>query len=102
MIHAFVTLPGLESQSPSDNDELLPIVNMDAKLSDILPHQYFPRFNHTLQLIVKDGLKQKASKSEVLAKVLRLLAHIRHSTHATEVVNHCFTSHNFHHTRFFK
>ena len=86
MIRAFVTLPGLDSQSANDNDELLPIVDTDAKLLDLLPHQHYPCFNHILQLIVKDGLKQAASMTKVLAKVSRLVSHIRHSTHATELL----------------
>ena len=62
------------------------IVDTDAKLFYLLPHQHFPCFNHTLQLIGKNGLKQAAYISEVLDKVSQIVSRIQYSTHATELL----------------
>ena len=60
-------------------------LDTDGDLLENIPRHY-PCFTHTLQLVVKDGLQQAGAISKVLAKVRRLVSHIRHSTHASELL----------------
>ena len=45
-----------------------------------------PCFDHTLQLVVKDGLAKAGQLTRVIAKASKIVAHVRKSVHATEIL----------------
>ncbi|KAK3853849.1 hypothetical protein Pcinc_039628 [Petrolisthes cinctipes] len=95
-------LPGfhrsdLESESDSDqesdfeNDEATTsgFFALDSEDSEEL-FTYLPQhdgcFAHTLQLVVKDGMKEIGSLRPLVSKVSALVSHISKSTHATDLL----------------
>ena len=94
MIKAF-SLPGYESESAADDEELVgdvePVSAEDD--DDINIMASFPRriscFTHTLQLVVSDGLKESGQLKTVINKVSKLISHVRKSHHATELLEGC-------------
>ena len=71
-----------DTEGPSDCadaiDETLAMVNS-------LPIHH-GCFAHTLQLVVRDGLKDNGAVTKVLAKSSAIVSHVRKSTHATEAL----------------
>lgn len=64
----------LDGQQSEDNDSLF----------SFLP-EHDPCFSHTLQLVVKDGMKEAGPLKRVISKVSSLVSHVRKSTHATDL-----------------
>ena len=88
MTRAFVTLPGLEmSQTDDDYADLTPneSIETDPELQQCLPEHY-RCFSHTLQLVVRDGLKDAGQMGKVLNKVSKLVSYVHHSTVAAEIL----------------
>ena len=93
MVKAF-SLPGMEildeadsdDDDPEGNDITQPIVTDHF---DQLPYEQIGCFAHTLQLTVKDGLKDAGHLKTVIAKVTSLVAHVRRSCSATEALEGC-------------
>lgn len=85
---AFVTLPGYEKDDESGDDD----VGDDSDfVSENLPihelsFEHHACFAHMLQLIVKDGLKRAGSITSVLKRCSRLVAHVRKSTIAADIL----------------
>ena len=48
--------------------------------------QHLSCFAHTLQLVIKDGFKQAGAINKVLAKASAIVAHVRKSIHASEML----------------
>ena len=84
MIKAFVTLPGYEEETVEEEDEDLQHIEA-SPLMDQLP-AHIRCFLHTLQNAVKDGLQKTGAARTVIAKASKLVTHVRHSTHATEIL----------------
>ncbi|KAK6483662.1 zinc finger BED domain-containing protein 4-like [Huso huso] len=69
-----------DSESDLDGDSV-----SDDSLLESLP-QHESCFAHSLQLVVRDGLKSSTQTTKVLAKVSSIVAHIRESTTATDLL----------------
>lgn len=65
-----------------EEDDISPVELGDE--IDIPTHQ--PCFSHTIQLVVKDGLKHADQINRVLGKVAKLVSHVRSSTQASELL----------------
>ena len=63
--------------SPAELEEELDVI-------DVPIHQ--PCFSHTIQLVVKDGLKYADQINRVLGKVSKLVSHVRSSTQASDIL----------------
>ena len=93
MVKAFC-LPGMEILEVWDSDDedtegneiVQPIVTDHF---DQLPYEQIGCFAHTLQLTVKDGLKDAGQMKAVIAKVAALVAHVRRSCSAMEALEGC-------------
>ena len=86
MIKAF-SLPGFDVLSDSDSD--LDTVDITDQL-DYLPPSRLSCFAHTLQLVVKGGLKDTGQIKAVLSKAAGLVSYVHRSTAATEILQgHC-------------
>ena len=94
MIAAFA-LPGFTSHHNSekssiedgeDRDDLDAADDVDLELCDSLPAERNPCFAHTLQLVVRDGLKEAGQLSRVLGKTAKLVSFIHKSTIATDIL----------------
>ena len=101
MVKAF-RLPGFEATvqvDDADSDEEADTDSDDydsddsedsgdgADLFDLLPEsQHDPCFAHTLQLVVKDGMKEATYLRKVISKASTIVAHVRKSTHATDIL----------------
>ena len=99
MIKAFI-LPGFQSfhqsdpESESDSDLETDLENdetaSDSELGEEELFIYLPQhdgcFAHTLQLVVKDGMKEIGSLHTLMSKVSALVSHICKSTHATDLL----------------
>ena len=89
MLRAFVTLPGIEGDNLSDSDEedcedgTLQPADTTAVLECLPDHM--PCFAHTIQLVVKDGLKHTGGMTTIINKASKLITHVRHSTLGTEL-----------------
>ena len=86
MIRAFVTLPNLVAPQDEDEEDPEPVEEPDgdpALLEYLPPH--VPCFTHTLQLVVRDGLRDIGPMGRVLAKVSRIVNFVHHSTSASEL-----------------
>ena len=77
---------GDESCADEDDDDIddLDIPREDLDLEVDIPTHH-PCLSHTLQLIVKDGLNKADQINRVLAKISKLVNHVRHSTMASEL-----------------
>ena len=95
MVKAFA-LPGMATfaNNDDDNDDQIdhdPLsddgasVESDPEMLRFVT-DHFGCFCHTLQLIVKDALKDAAGINKVIAKLARLVKHVRHSTIASELL----------------
>ena len=91
MVKAFA-LPGMEifqleedSEEHDEEDGEHASVERDADVFRFIP-VHFGCFCHTIQLIVKDALKETAAITKVIAKMARLVKHVRHSTIASELL----------------
>ena len=91
MIKAF-TLPGYEvacddgddtNSDDADDDDL---VQGHSITDDIHTAERIPCFAHTLQLVIRDGLKQAGPINKVLAKASAIVSHARRSTHCTDIL----------------
>ena len=92
MVRAF-SFPGLENinepelPDPDEVDgEMLQPTGDDL---DDFTYERLSCFIHTLQLTVKDGLKDVGKLRSVIAKVAALVAHVRRSCNASEVLDGC-------------
>ena len=94
MIKAFdFSLPGYEDDNTSaeddSDDENADIESVDTTNTnefECLPH-HTACYAHTLQLVVKDGLKDANSHLKtIITKASTLVRFVRHSIHATEIL----------------
>lgn len=80
-----------------DKEDLEPLAINIEDSDDVLCHtdviRFFPErvlcFSHTLQLVVKDGLKESGQLKTVISKASSLVAHIRKSHLASELLEKC-------------
>ncbi|MGH0147837.1 UNVERIFIED_CONTAM: hypothetical protein FKN15_073738 [Acipenser sinensis] len=85
MVKAF-TLPGMEDLAEEEDE--LEAEGEGVTVTDefdYLPYERSSRFAHTLQLVVKDGLKEAGQMHTVIAKIANFISHVRNSTTATEI-----------------
>ena len=84
MVAAF-SLPGFCNIPNEDDDD---IVETKEPVSGeiVLSTEHDPCFAHTIQPVVKDGLKDAGPLSKVLGKVSSLVSHVRRSCLATELL----------------
>ena len=95
MVKAFA-LPGMTTFANNDDDDDDQIdhdpLSDDGASAESDPEMLrfvtdnFGCFCHTLQLIVKDALKDAAGINKVIAKLARLVMHVRYSTIASELL----------------
>lgn len=77
---------------PDDDDEMGDQGDADSETVESSEELfiYLPQrdgcFAHTLQLVVKDGMKEIGSLRSLVSKVSALVSHIRKSTHATDLL----------------
>lgn len=89
MIKAF-SLPGMESlEADSEDGEGECSAVESPEHMEYLPVERVSCFAHTLQLVIKDGLKEAGQIRTVLAKASRFVSHCRRSTKATEILESC-------------
>ena len=74
-----------DSEEHDEEDGEHASVERDADVFRFIPG-HFGCFCHTIQLIVKDALKEAAAINKVIAKMSRLVKHVRHSTIASELL----------------
>ena len=75
--------PGSSDSSSSDSEDEASCYDSEDGLFNFLPtHQGC--FAHTLQLVVKDGMKEAGSLNKVIAKVAGIISYVRKSAIATE------------------
>ncbi len=53
-----------------------------------LPITHLSCFSHTLQLCIKDGFKGAGAITKVVAKASNIVSHVKHSIHASELLEH--------------
>lgn len=88
MIKAF-SLPGFETEdTDKDFDEDCEMDEAEPQdiTDDSVTTEHVPCFAHTLQLVIKDGMKQAGPINSVLSKAANIVSHVRRSTHATEIL----------------
>ena len=73
---------GLSDDDDDDDDNFEPVKIDDMNLQPV----HLTCIAHTIQLIVGDGLRHAEHMNRVLAKISRLVSHVRHSTHASELL----------------
>ena len=77
-----------EEDDHSNIDDL-EIIETEGLLNQLEFHQIVPRhhacFDHTLQLVIKDALKNAGHIQRVLGKISKLISHVRHSSQACEL-----------------
>ena len=88
------SLPGMETLDEADSDDDDPEGNEITQPTvtdhfDHLPYEQIGCFAHTLQLTVKDGLKDAGQMKTVIGKVTSLVSHVRRSCSATEALEGC-------------
>ncbi|XP_033874243.2 zinc finger BED domain-containing protein 4-like [Acipenser ruthenus] len=86
MVKAF-TLPGMEDLAQEEDEpeaESEEVTVTDE--FDYLPPERSSCFAHTLQLAVKDGLKEAGQMRTVIAKIANFISHVRKSTTATQIL----------------
>lgn len=76
---------GSDSETDLESDEAASDTELEETLLRYLP-QHDACFAHTLQLVVKDGMKEIGSLHTLMSKVSSLVSHIRKSTHATDLL----------------
>ena len=65
-----------------DEEDILDNVSI-TDMEDLPTHASC--FTHTIQLVIKDGLKNASQINRILGKVSKLVNHVRHSTHASDL-----------------
>ena len=94
MVKTFVNLPGYtkmvrDTDSSDDEDgdcDDNSIEDIDKDIHDCLP-LHLPCFAHTLQLVIRDGLKEAGQHLKtVISKAASIVGSIRKSIHATEIL----------------
>ena len=95
MLKAFVNLPGYtepvvdtECSDDESDDHDNPEQDMHEDTHDCLPlHIHLPCYAHTLQLVIRDGLKESGQHLKgIIAKAASIVGSIRKSVHATEIL----------------
>ncbi len=83
-----VSLPGFKDQEPPADEVDNNSEEEDDSEDDSDDHEsgHNPCFAHTLQLVIKDGLKEAGAIKKVLAKAATIVAHVRKSQVATELL----------------
>ncbi len=89
MLKAF-RLPGMETGNEEDPDADLPDSSetsddLDPELLALLPRHH-SCFIHTLQLVIKDGLKKSPGIQKVISKCAVLVKKVRHSALVSELL----------------
>ena len=69
----------------SDNEDSEIETDIVENIFAFLP-EHDPCFAHTLQLVVKDGLKEAGALTKVIAKASKVVAYVRKSTIATDLL----------------
>ena len=94
MVKAF-TLPGMEDLAIDDDDddedegeEQLEEQPLPDDLEDV-QGQRSPCFAHTLQLVVKDGLREAKQSRKTIKKVSKIVSHCRKSSKSSELLEDC-------------
>lgn len=89
MIKAFVTIPGYEQEDSSSSDDEDDTEDLDTVLTEGLM-DYIPDhikcFLHAMQNAIKEGLEKTGAAKTVIAKTSKFVGSVRHSTHATELL----------------
>ena len=83
----YFSLPGFvdtDDQDPDEPDHTTDDDPSDTAFDDLPDHM--PCFAHTLQLVVKDGLKSADQLTKVLRKTSTIVSFVRKSTHATDIL----------------
>lgn len=89
------SLPGFQNHSPcqEEDEDIDEEDNEEETAEGVSLHDsidYIPEhdacFAHTLQLVIKDGFKEIGAVNSVLAKVAKIVAHVRRSQNATEIL----------------
>ena len=77
---------GAETDDNDDSEEDVAVTEIDAddELFGSLPH-HIPCFFHTLQLVLKDGLKEIGNASSIITKAVRLFHHVCQSGLAPDI-----------------
>ncbi|MGH0135380.1 UNVERIFIED_CONTAM: hypothetical protein FKN15_031247 [Acipenser sinensis] len=84
-------LPGFQPQTQASQDSSESDLSEDGdSVSCDSPMEYMPQhehwFTHSLQLVMRDGLRSSTQSTIVLAKVSSIAAHIRESTIASDLL----------------
>ena len=81
-----------DSTAEEDEDRSiddLEVIEAEGLLNQLEFHQIVPKhhacFDHTLQLVIKDALKNAGLIQRVLGKISKLISHVRHSSKACEL-----------------
>ena len=88
MVKAF-TLPGMDDLATDDDEDDDDDYLMEQPLPDDLVYlqgQRSPCFAHTLQLVVKDGLKEAKQMTKIIRKVSKIVSHCRKSNKTSELL----------------
>ncbi len=75
-----------ESGSDLSDTEDGVVIDTDFSLSEMLTAEHHGCFSHTLQLVVKDGLKESNRVTNIISKCSKIVALVRRSTVLTEIL----------------
>ena len=83
-------VPSNANSTDSDDDyeedgDTVKAVTLDEEEMEPLS-KHLPCFAHTLQLVIHDGFKQAGSIGKVIAKASKIVSRVRHSTHASDIL----------------
>ena len=79
------TVEDLVGDDLSDNEDSEIETDIVENIFAFLP-EHDPCFAHTLQLVVKDGLKEAGALTKVIAKASKVVTYVRKSTIATDLL----------------
>ena len=79
------TVEDLVGDDISDNEDSEIETDIVENIFAFLP-EHDPCFAHTLQLVVKDGLKEAGALTKVIAKASKVVTYVRKSTIATDLL----------------
>ena len=88
MIKSVTTADPFENDGDDhlEADDLVSTDDLTEELYDVLPTEHSPCFAHSLQLVVKDGLKEAGQLNRVISKTAKLVSFIHKSTVATDIL----------------
>ena len=74
------------SDSDVDGDSEIDVCQPIEDLHSQLPTEHIGCFTHTLQLTIQDGFKESRGIDAMISKCSKIVAHVRKSTVATEIL----------------